>query len=98
MTVIGKHLYTDEMDERRRYRLAHCPRCGARTEDEAGRKCRPEQDLTGEYTCPGVEEGDPFGVKWDASGRACILTNESSRKVARALDAWVREMLERDRA
>lgn len=94
MTVIGKHLYSDEMDQRRRYRLAHCPRCGSRTEDEAGRKCRPEQGYHGEYTCPGVEEADPFGVKWDASGRACVLTNESARKEARELDAYLQEASE----
>ena len=79
MTVIGKHLYSDEMDQRLRYRLAHCPRCGSRTEDEAGRRCRPEQCPSGEYTCPGVQSGDPFGIRWDASGRACVLTNESVR-------------------
>lgn len=89
MTVIGRDRYSEEMDTRRRYRLAECPRCKAKTIDEAEVACRQTQDPSGEYSCPGSSEGfDPFSVKWDATGRACVLVNRDARREARELSEW----------
>lgn len=39
----------------RQTKRSACPKCGARTEKQAETKCRPSQDETGEYSCPGSE-------------------------------------------
>jgi hypothetical protein len=43
------------------YRRAACPRCGARTERQAETICRPDRDITDEYTCPAGEKTDAQG-------------------------------------
>lgn len=88
MTIIGRDLYSEEMDPALRYRPAPCQGCGAKTLDEAGGRCRPTSDQSGEYHCAGSESFNPFGTKWDANGRACQLTNKCAKAEARALAAW----------
>ena len=56
-----------------------CSKCGAITEKQAETTCRPRQDITGEYVCPG-EFQNGRSVRPTAAGIA-------------ALDAWcTREM------
>jgi len=59
------------------YAPAPCPRCGAATAALAETLCRPSQDETGEYDCPG---GEP-----DNQGRLLQPTPESIA----ALDHWI---------
>lgn len=97
MTVIGRDLYSEDMVPGRRYRPSACPRCKAQTLDEAAANCRPVGLPSGDYECPG-DTGclNPFGIKWDLSGRACELTRESAAEEGRLLDEWCREMIASD--
>lgn len=89
MTVIGRDCYSEDMAGDHRYRPSACPRCGAKTVDEAGTMCRPSpMSDTGDYWCPGDEPHNPFGIRWDTKGRACQLTNESAKREARMLKEW----------
>lgn len=54
---------------------APCPTCGAQTEDEAGNKCRPSSDETGERYCEG---------EFDESGASVQPSPESLK----AIDDW----------
>jgi hypothetical protein len=56
---------------------APCPRCGAKTETEASKKCRPSSDETGEVSCVG---------EFDAAGISIQPTPESLA----AIDAWIK--------
>lgn len=47
---------------------APCPCCGAINEDEASRKCKPSQDQSGEYECPG---------EFNKEGRSIVASAES---------------------
>lgn len=58
---------------------APCPRCGARTEIEAADRCRPQEDWTGEKTCPSEDT--------DLAGN---LLQPTAASLA-ALDAWYDE-------
>ncbi len=90
MTVIGRHLYSEDMIPGRRYRASACPRCKATTLDDAETVCQPWQDESGEYSCPGDDSIlNPFSVKWTTEGRACELTKASAKAEAKALDDWV---------
>jgi hypothetical protein len=62
-----------------------CPKCGARTVDEAETRCRPTSDETGEYYCPG-------GDREDEQGRILLPTPES----VDAMDAWIAEEMKRE--
>lgn len=95
MTVIGSHLYSEDMIASRRYRPSACPRCKAQTLDEAAALCRPSGLPSGDYECPG-DTGflNPFGIKWDLSGRACELTRASAAIEARELDEWCKREAE----
>lgn len=59
------------------YEPLPCPRCGARTADEAGELCRPSFDETGEASCPGDSQL-PDGT----------ITQPTAESIA-ALDAWI---------
>jgi hypothetical protein len=63
------------------FKRAACSKCGAKTETEAGRLCRPVQDISGEYECPG--EFDPSGY--------CVVPTKESLK---ALDQWCQRQME----
>lgn len=39
----------------RQTKRSACPKCGAKNEKQAETKCRPSQDETGEYSCPGSD-------------------------------------------
>lgn len=54
---------------------APCVKCGAMTELEAETKCRPSQDMSGEYECPG---------DFDEHGRSVVETQASIAAMA----AW----------
>lgn len=58
------------------YEPAPCPRCGARTVNEASNRCQPMRDETGEGTCPAEHE--------DEAGKLLQPTAESIK----ALDRW----------
>mgnify|MGYP003392964779 CR=1 FL=1 len=62
------------------YERAPCPRCGAVDMEDAGDKCRPSQDQTGEYWCSGE-----FGDGGDNDGYSIKPT---AAYIA-ALDAWI---------
>jgi len=93
MTVIGRHLYSEEMSIDRRYRPSTCDGCGAASLDEAGSLCKPQQLPSGEYACAGDETYNPFAVKWTIEGRACVLTNKSAKAEARFFDQMFEEEL-----
>ena len=42
----------------RELKRSPCPRCGARTLNQAETRCRPQQDITGDYVCPSGDERD----------------------------------------
>ncbi|KPF47097.1 hypothetical protein [Rhizobium sp. AAP43] len=90
MTVIGRDRYSENMLEKRRYKASKCPQCKARTLDEAEKLCSATQGIDGDYHCAGDDESslNPFGVKWDTSGRACELVAADARAEAKALDDW----------
>ncbi|NTA10846.1 hypothetical protein [Agrobacterium tumefaciens] len=89
MTVIGKDRYSENMLKNRRYKTSRCPQCKARTHEEAEKHCRPQKDITGEYSCAGDESClNPFGVHWDTTGQACELVAADARAESRALDDW----------
>lgn len=89
MTVVPKHQYSDEMQADRRYRFSSCPGCKAKTLEEASGKCQPQQGYDGGYHCPGDESHNPFAIKFDACGRACVLTNKSAKAEAKSIYDWV---------
>lgn len=57
------------------FKHAPCVKCGARTERQAETKCKPVQDMSGEYECPG---------EFDKQGKSIVPTELSIRR----LDAW----------
>lgn len=72
-------------------RIDQCSRCGACSEEEAETRCRPMQDSTGEYGCPGTEW--PLADVWAGT----LTVAEAEEKVA-AEDAYWAEEAERLRA
>lgn len=65
---------------------AACPRCGARTEDEASTLCKPDTGPWGDYDCPG-DQSDDDGF---------IL--QPTAAALKRLDDWGTEQVEKDRA
>lgn len=65
------------------YERAPCPRCGAATEDEAGTRCMPTRDETGEAFCPGETT--------DCHGYFLFPTAESLAREAEWFDARIPE-------
>ena len=63
-----------------RYERAPCLRCGAVDVEDAGGKCKPRQDDTGEYNCAGE-----FGDGGDNDGYSIRPTATSLAE----LDAWI---------
>ena len=69
---------------------AACSRCGARTELEAERLCRPQQTPSGDYECPGDEHDadaagylrQPTAAAWEELGRWC---DEEARKMGQVV-------------
>lgn len=61
---------------REQYERGPCPTCGALTEDEAGDKCTPNFDETGEAWCQGEFDAEGFSV--------CV----TAASVA-AMDEWI---------
>jgi len=59
-----------------KYERGPCPTCGALTEDEAGDKCTPGSDQTGEYSCAG---------QFDGKGLSVVVTAASLK----AIDDWI---------
>lgn len=72
-----------------------CERCGAATIDEAGEKCRPNSDPSGEFWCPCSEATE------DVDGYF-LAPNAAQTKADASLAAWVdeevRKMKEEDHA
>lgn len=64
------------------YKRGPCIKCGARTEKQAETKCRPTQDMTGEWSCPG---------EFDDKGWSKVPSPESIK----AIDDWCDREAER---
>ena len=92
MTVCPSNDYSESMDDNVRYRFSACRRCGATTEAQAAKVCRPSQMPSGEYSCPSDGEGwleDTF----DRKGRHVTPTRKS---MAETINSWVEFQKEYD--
>jgi hypothetical protein len=56
---------------RPQYERAPCEKCGATTERQAETLCRPVQDISGDYECPG---------KFNARGQSIRQTADSVKQ------------------
>lgn len=73
---------TDDPMPSMEFKRGPCVKCGARTERQAETRCKPTQEIDGDYHCPG---------DFNEAGWSIVPTKAGLDR----LDAWIKREIER---